>query len=150
MAVYRKSTSPWRKRLPLVAAVAVILVLIVIGALVINHNGNKAADPKAALNNALDTLSQSIDLFDIEYAKIVAKTPASQTGAPGAIQRARDTLSAAQSTIHAANSAAFEHLQIDLNAMGAAVNAASSPDLSVQIADANQQIQVLRGSSSTP
>ncbi len=144
MAVYRESAPRWRKRLPLIIAAIVILVVGIVGAILVSRPSNVLVDPKATRGVALDTLAQSVDLFGIEYAKVAAGTPPSQTGAPGAIRRALDTLTANHDALRASKPASFDALKTDLDALNTALSSLPAPNLDDRIADAVAQIAALR------
>ncbi len=143
MAVYRESAPLWRRRLPLIIAITVILTVIIAAVLIAQPRGS-STDNKTATLQTLATLSQSLDLFDIEYAKIVKGTPAAQTGAPGAIRKAIDALNGASGTLQPLNPTAFNRLQILLNDLNNAVSANPSPNVSDKMSDANAQLVTLR------
>lgn len=144
MAVYRESAPAWRRRLPLIAGALIILIVIIGAVLLTRPRSDSPTDSKVIAGQAVDTIAQSLDLFDIEYAKIVKGAPASGTGAPGAIRKALDTLATTKSTLQALDSSAADKLQLLLNDLNSALSANPLPDITNTISGANAQLQMLR------
>lgn len=128
------------------------MIGIGIGLILLNARINQATidTGQADVGTALDTISQSLDVFDVEYAKIVSGTPKDQTGAPGAIGRALDALSSAQSKLVTLDAQAFAMLQANLNLLNAALSAPAAVDMSAAVKDARTQVQTLRARLTSP
>ena len=154
MAIYRESSSS-RRLLPIVAAVAITLVLIVAVIVLLSRANSSATGVQPAADNspsataALDKISTSLDLFQIEYDKVVAGTAASQTGAPGAITTAINTLNAA-SNLSKLNKLVYSDLQTDLNTLNSALHTSPALDIKKIVADAQKQLQTLTSLAALP
>jgi hypothetical protein len=140
MAVYRDSPSPWRRYLPTLIVVVVIVVVVILGLLISRSSPGKATD---RVGEALDVIGQSVDLFAIEYAKVAKGTPPSQTGAPGAIDRALAAFAGVEADLRKVDDPAASALSKDLTALKAALDMPSS-DVETPSADASAQIVALR------
>src|SRR5260370_38042032 len=101
VAIYRDSPSVWRSRLPWIAGVVGIVWIMATTLVLLNARSNQAGPDsgQATVGTAFDTIAQSVDVFSVEYPKIAKGTPKDQTGAPGAIRTALDTLNASQSKL---------------------------------------------------
>ena len=153
MAIYRDSPSVWRSRLPWIVGIIIVVLLgIGIGLIVLNARSNQASSDtgQTDVGAALDTIAQSLDVFDIEYPKVAKGTPAPQTGALGAIRKALDTLNSAQSSLIALDAQAFAMLQANLNLLNAALSAPAAVDMTAAVNDARTQIQTLRTRLAAP
>jgi hypothetical protein len=152
MAIYRESPSS-RRLIPIVAVLVIGVLLIVVVAVVVISSANSNAPqptvdaglPAAA---ALDKIATSLDLFQIEYDKVKAGTSPNQTGAPGAITTALNTLAAAQS-LSKLNKVAYTDLQSDLSTLSMAMNTSPMVDVTKTLADVQKQMKLL-GLSSAP
>ena len=148
MAIYRESPSP-RRFIPIIAlAVAAVIIVVVLLAALSSKNGgtsNNTApiDSGLSASAALDKVSTSLELFQIEYAKISSGSAANQTGAPGAITTAINTLSA-NTALPKLNKVAFANLQADLGTLIGALQALPPPDIKKILSDAQTQLQALR------
>lgn len=157
VAIYRDSPSVWRSRLPwIVGGIIGAVLIIVVGLVLLNARSNQATadNGQASASTAIDTIAQSLDVFSVEYPKILKGTPKDQTGAPGAIQTALNTLNATQAKLIGLDSKAFAILQANLNLINRALSASPPADLSAPLADITTQLQTLRAhlpaSSVTP
>jgi hypothetical protein len=119
-----------------VIVVAALLIILAI----IRTQSNTTTDP---VGDALDVIDQSVELFAIEHDKVVKGTPAAQTGAPGAIDRALNAFKAVEADLRKLHPAATDALGKDLAALRAALNA---PDTKVGdvVADASAQVGAIR------
>jgi hypothetical protein len=142
---------PW-----IVGGIVIVVVIFVVGIVLLNARSNRAAtdNGQASVSAALDTIAQSVDVFSVEYPKIVKGTPKDQTGAPGAIRTALDTLNAAQTKLIALDPQAFVVLQANLHRINDSLSVSPPPDLSGPLAEITSQLQTLHahltGSSATP
>ncbi|MHB8625975.1 MAG: hypothetical protein ACYDEO_07210 [Aggregatilineales bacterium] len=147
VAIYRDSPSIWRSWLPwIVGGIIVVVLVIGIGLVLLNSRNNQARSDngQASVSAALDTIAQSLDVFDVEYAKTVKGTPANQTGAPGAIRTALDTLDVTQTKLIALDAQAFAMLQANLNLLNAALSVPAPVDMTAALNNAKTQLQTLR------
>ena len=99
MAVYRESKPPTQSRIAVLAGIlSIIVAIIVILIVVVGGSGSfnsKTATPNLAIDSSLvpayskiSDMVISTQLFGIEYGKISSTVDKSQTGAPGAIDKA--------------------------------------------------------------
>jgi hypothetical protein len=146
MAIYRESPPVWRRYLPaLIGIAAFVAVLLII--LSISRPSPGAPD---RIGEALDVIAQSVDLFSIEYAKVSKGTPAGQTGAPGAIERALNAFSGVEADLRKLNDEAASALSNDLAALKAALGALGTP-IDDMTADASARLLAIRQArQSTP
>ena len=152
MAIYRESPSP-RRFIPIIAlAVAAVTIVVVLLAALSSRNGGTSStasiDSGLSASAALDKVSTSLELFQIEYTKISSGSAANQTGAPGAITTAINTLSA-NTALPKLNKVAFANLQADLGTLIGALHALPPPDIKKILSDAQTQLQALR-TATTP
>ncbi len=150
MAIYRESHSP-RRFIPIIAlAVAAVIIVVVLLVALSSRNGGTSStasiDSGLSTSAALDKVSTSLELFQIEYAKISSGSAANQTGAPGAITTAINTLSA-NTALPKLNKVAFANLQADLRTLSGAIHALPPPDIKKILSDAQTQLQALRTAS---
>ncbi len=148
MAIYRESPPIWRRYMPLIVALIVIVVTIVI-LIGLSRLASPPTAPTDKAGNALDVIGQSLDLFSIEYPKVAQGTPVSQTGAGGALDRAQSTFTGAESDLRALNAQATSALGNDLAQLKAAISTPSTHVDSI-LADAAGQLAQLRKMLPTP
>ena len=140
MAVYRESPPTWRPYLPLAIGIVVVVAVLLIILAIIRAQSNAPPDP---VGDALDVIDRSVELFTIEYDKVAKGTPAAQTGAPGAIDRALAAFKSVEADLRKLHPAATDALSKDLAALRAAL---STPDAKVGdvVADASAQVGAIR------
>ncbi len=137
MAIYRESPPAWRRYLPiLIGIVALVVALLIILAI----SRPPAGDSTDRIGASLDVIAQSVDLFSIEFAKVAKGTPAAQTGAPGAIDRAQAAFATAEADLRALDDQAASALAKDLAALKAAL---AAPTASVEDLTTDAYIQIL-------
>lgn len=145
MAVYRESPPVWRRYLPALIGLAVLVAALLI-ILAVSRPNPVAAD---RIGEALDVIAQSVDLFSIEYAKVARGTPAEQTGAPGAIERALNAFSSVEADLRRLDDTSTSALSNDLTALKAALSAPTNVDNLT--ADASARVLAIRQArQSTP
>src|SRR5882757_10683530 len=99
MAVYRESKPPTQSRIAVLAGIlSIIVAIIVILIVVVGGSGSfnsKTSTPNLAIDsslvpayNKISDMVISLELFGLEYGKISSTVDKSQTGAPGAIDKA--------------------------------------------------------------
>jgi hypothetical protein len=148
VAVYRESPPVWRRYLPLIVGIVIVIaaLLILLG---LNQLSMSVKPTVDVVSNALNLISQSVDVFDIEYPKVAQGTPVAQTGAAGALERAEGVFKGAESALKAIDPAATAALADDLAKLRKVLNG-SATDITPIINDANQQLFQLHNAASTP
>ncbi len=141
MAIYRESPPLWRRYLPYLIGFVVLLGAILL-LVVLNRVASNTNPPADRITDALNVISHSVDLFGIEFAKIARGTPAAQTGAPGAIDKALAAFTDSQPDLRRLDDRAAEALLNDLNRLKAALNPPAS-EVDALVADASAQVSAL-------
>lgn len=142
MAIYRESPPTWRRYLPFLIG-AVLLIGAILLLVVLNRAASNANPPTDRIGDTLDVITQSVDLFGIEFSKIAKGAPAAQTGAPGAIDKALTAFTDIQADLRKLDEKAAGALLDDLDRLKAALNAPTT-DVDTLVADASAQVLALR------
>ncbi len=146
MAVYRESPPVWRRYLPMLIGVAVLVAALLI-VFAVSRPTPVATD---RIGDALDVIAQSIDLFSIEYAKVMKGTPAEQTGSAGAIDRALTAFGSVEADLRKLDDTSASALSNDLMALKAALGAPTT-NVDNLTADAGGRVLAIRQArQSTP
>jgi hypothetical protein len=147
VAVYRESPPVWRRYLPIVIGVLVVLAAVI--AVIVLSRATANVQPTSA--DPLTVIAQSLDLFSIEYTKVSKGTPPAQTGAPGALARAQASYKEAQAALKKIDEPATTALGNDLTELQAILNGTggTSANVDTLIADASAQVVKLQ-KASTP
>jgi hypothetical protein len=147
LAVYRESPSIWRRYLPVIIGVVVLVALALI---IFVLSRSSSGGPTDQIGQTLDVIGQSVDVFAIEFAKVAKGTPPAQTGAPGAIDRALTAFAGSESDLRKLHESAAGVLAKDLAALKAALDAPST-NVDNLLADVSVQLLAIRRArQSTP
>ncbi len=141
MAVYRESPPAWRRYLPLIIGVVVIITALAL-VLVLSRLSSKPAATTDNVDDAISIIGQSADLFGIEYAKFAKGMPAAQTGAPGAIAKAQAAFTSVEADLRKLDAQSAEALAKDLKTLEAALTAPSD-NVDAIVADVNGRLGLL-------
>lgn len=141
MTLSREDT-PLRQGWIILAVLVVVGIAVAVG-VIAGISGTRAVtvDP---VNKALDTITQSIDLFQIEYAKVRSGAVASQTGAPGAIQTARRTLIENRVQLESINFESVQTLDRELADLEESLGTRPSPENSEAFQTVSAALKQLR------
>jgi hypothetical protein len=131
----------WRRYLPYLIGIVVLLGAILL-LVVLNRAASNTNLPVDRIADALNVISQSVDLFGIEFAKIAEGTPAVQTGAPGAIGKALTAFVEVQPDLRRLDDRAAQSLFNDLSKLKAALNTPAA-EIDTLVADASAQVAAL-------
>ena len=150
MAIYRESRSP-RRIVPIIALAAVAVIIVIALLVVLSLHNNSVSNPASidsglSVTAALDKISTSLDLFQIEYGKVSTGTAANQTGAPGAINTAINILNASVA-LSKLNKVAYSDLQTDLGTLNGVLHSLPPPDIQKVLSDTQKLLQTLRSAS---
>jgi hypothetical protein len=141
VAIYRESPPLWRRYLPYLIGIIVLFGATLL-LVVLNRAASNINPPTDRIADALNVISQSVDLYGIEFAKIARGTPAAQTGAPGAIDKALVAFTDSQPDLRRLDDTSAEALLNDLNKLKAALNTPAS-EVDPLVADASAQVSAL-------
>jgi hypothetical protein len=143
MAIYRENPRP---RLVLIggAALAFVGVIVILVLLLRPAPNPTVPGANAAFSAPLAVIAQGLDVYEIEVAKVRAGTPASQTGAPAAIQRALKALTDNRSTLSTLDDEALAQLEKHLNTLADGLKQTPPPDQAATLRDALAQLATLQ------
>lgn len=139
--------SPYRT-LIVFAGAAIVAVLALIPLLnVYQRLAGPAPTPVPATGKLFEILAQSLDLFDIEYAKVRAGAGPAATGAPDAIARALVAADALSEDFAFSRTPELAALRAALGQLRDGVSQKPPPDLAAPLARAERAAEALRQST---
>jgi hypothetical protein len=126
MAIYRETLPIWRRRLPIFAGIALLLVAVI--AVILVANPGQAPAPKALeardlIHQKMVDISGDLDIFDVEYAKVQSGTDKSLTGAPQALLQAQNDYNLIENDLMALDATHAKAVRTGLDTLTAILNA---------------------------
>ncbi|HVO44321.1 MAG TPA: hypothetical protein VMT34_16965 [Aggregatilineales bacterium] len=150
MATDRNTLPIWRRRLPLIAGLVVILIAVIVLIVLVNspvHSPAATVAPNQAetLYQKMHEIASSLETFNVEYGKIAAGTDKSKTGAPGALNDAMTMFTAVQPDLANIDQFHTDGLKTALDALKAILDG-TKPDpngVTLNVVKVNQHLAAL-------
>jgi len=143
MTIQHETIPIWRQRLPLIVGVSVLILAIIILVSILGSGqqsqlvsstplSDSPGIASSELPSTLTAISDSLELFGREYAKIASGTPKDKTGALDALNKAQATFYQAERSLSAISSDQVQAIDANLVTLQTVLNA-DKPDQSTVI-----------------